>query len=1460
MNRSGSPSFFLRFNQRREEIDSLVALQCQKHTDIKMPIDLQTIVEAKDRIGAVKLGGLQTLILKVINVVIKIFNSNFNRIDDILTSNRMAQLLHKKYSEILQPNGMEYPSQIRDSDIKAHVQTGLHYLQEIQFHLIEKLLVDFDQKTADAPSEILLKEFKALPKFLRELMATAVKERYNASVKDQPQLLREQSCGSSVLEEVTQLVHTQAEAYHQLNASQPSDDQKGLHTVIAKNDKIFAHRRGNKSAIYDVSTESVLGDIPKSILDEPITVTMVGVEYAGLIKQGGLAEAIEGMSRGIKEQNKGNRVKLIFPMYSHLPESVRLQLTTPEVHQGKEGDYNVYRLDIDGVECYFIEDPSFVLKGEKPNIYGPHTESQSTRFTKFSELAAELIWDQGDTDVIHLHDWHVSGVGLKLKKDHQNEWESGEMPPILFTFHNNNRCSQGRIYQGAYNYSPVVSGYLRSGITEKNDNLFVSTLMAADAVTTVSEMFGLESQQADYGEGVSFAVRQAAKVGKLVGIINGTNTSRWNPATDPQLTNWVDLSSGAPASLAYSPEDDDILEKKAKVREQLQLWTKQYMPHVKVDFSKPLVTYVGRFDSSQKGLDKFDEAIKSTLANGGQFIVMGMGEDPEATKILDRLEKKYPEGVLFVRDYKDPNGRIHYQQGNAERPGMGSLVRAASDFIFVPSKFEPCGLVQFEGWLFGSLAIASNTGGLADTVIPPEKDGEAFNGFLFERKGNQSTSAATVITKSLQFWNSQSPESKKAIMRRLMTEGKKYGWDSSPRGLTPSEKYRFAYENARRRAIYRGSTERTSFKLDALARKILVNPMSAGSPSSEEVYMQKLYEEGLDSAGLCRRFQKLNYAHRAAAPSPYGVQVNHKMYEEYGAFYSDDTTRFKVYAPHAHTVRLRLFDENENLSTEVPMHKDAQGNWSSTVAALKPNQRYQYVINGKTKVDPFGRSHIPSSNPDKPPYSLVQPTSFDWSDSQWMHTRVKEMGKPKPMSIFEFHPTAWKRKDQKPLNYRELADELVKHCKEAGYTHVEPMGILEHYHEGSWGYQAYGYYAPNSRLGSPEDFKYLVDHLHQNGIGVIIDWVPAHFAKDSTGLTDFDGTHLYESSGWGYLFSIRRWFFSYGSKHFDYKQKHVREFLLSSAAYWLKEMHVDGLRVDCVRSMLNSEDPDSAKLFMRDLNSVVHEHGDGAITIAEEYSGDTTITRPSWLGGLGFDMKWHVGLMRGFMDYFRTSPSQRKSRYNALKEAIQSDNFHKQVMVLSHDQLVNQGLINLTKGLSDASKLSNLKAMLSLMMCLPGKKLFFMGNDTANALPWNGMLANSDNFSDPSNEKVEPKKMMWRLHEIYKKHKEFWELDDNERDLEWIRDPLKHVHAYRRVSSDGNQSACLHNFTDQERTFTVSCSADAAVHPEEIFNSDSHEFGGLGRTNTKIRLIEGVAGKYYTVTIPPLTTLIIKEK
>lgn len=773
-------------------------------------------------------------------------------------------------------------------------------------------------------------------------------------------------------------------------------------------------------AIFEVSTDRLVQEFSPEILKKPIHVTMVGVEYAGLVKEGGLSEALEGLSVGMKKQHADNHVRLIFPKFSILPQNVCQKLETApcqDYYDSNGERFSVFTTEIDGVECCFVDHPSFLLTQPKPSIYGPNETEMKTRFAKFSQLASDLLPQLGKTDIIHLHDWHVAGVAIKYKKDHLQDWEEGKTPPIVFTFHNNSRASQGRFFQSVYNYDPIIQGLIQAGIASNNTNAFVDTLQIADSATTVSPTFALESQAIDTGEGVSFAVREAAEKGKLFGVINGSNPKRWDSSSDGQLKQWKEVDTQESLDLTFSHDSPDILEKKQACKAQLTKWVRATFPNNSFDETKPLVTFIGRFDSYQKGLDKLDEAIQATLETGGQFVCMGSLEDPQATALLDKLEKKY-EGkeVLFIRDYKDPNGRFHYQQGNSERQGIGSIVRAASDFLFIPSSFEPCGLVQFEGWLFGSLAIGSRKGGLADTIIPPGQGQSTYNGFLFDRNGRDATSCGAVLRMALQSWALCDDAEKRATISRIMRDGKKYSWTEAPYGYSPVEKYRFVYENAKKMAGIRARERRIKKRvnLPALLRRQASQKPTSKANILEERYMSLRKRADVRFADIEKTYFSVPESFRMQLPLPYTQGVRFREYERFGAHHFDDHTHFEVFAPGASTVSVRIVGQE----TLYPMSKEEDGSWSVDCPDIEVGTGYQYVVNDKIKIDPYGRRTVPSFEIGKPPCSVVESSSpYEWNDEEWITQRVQSAGQSKPMSTYEVYPTAWRKKDGRYLNY-----------------------------------------------------------------------------------------------------------------------------------------------------------------------------------------------------------------------------------------------------------------------------------------------------------------------------------------------------------------------------------------------------------------------------------------------------------
>ncbi|MCB1134841.1 MAG: glycogen/starch synthase [Chlamydiia bacterium] len=538
-------------------------------------------------------------------------------------------------------------------------------------------------------------------------------------------------------------------------------------------------------------------------LIDPLNVTFVAAECSHVLKQGGLAEAVFGLAHALTQQHPENKVRLIMPLYDGISDELKTQLQLRKEHTLFQSDgaaAEIWKTTINGVRFYFVERQDETFRTGGSSIYGPDDVVQGERFACFADAAACLLRELADkTDVIHLHDWHAAGVAPILKTRFADDWKEGRIPPVVFTFHNNNRAAQG-----VYDYPERLRSLQRYGVADGHSNLFVEALRIADGVTTVSETFALESQRPDLGASVQSEVNAAAAQGKLAGILNGSNPQLWNPETDAQLRDWIDPTTGAAIDLSYGPQCS-IPAQRHVIRSQLQSFLSVHAPHVRIDLSKPLITYVGRYDAYQKGLDMFEPAIEAALANGAQFIAMGSQEDPRATEILDRLQRKYPNGVWIIRDKKGADGRYEWQHGTDQRPGIGSLVRAATDFTFVPSEFEPCGLVQFEGWLFGNLVIASQTGGLGDSV---KESGPEFNGFLFPRRDRwlsdtQRQLVKDSVQRALDYYAHLDDHARAELSQRVMQDARAYSWNSSAYGLSPVEKYRLVYAAAKARAAKR---------------------------------------------------------------------------------------------------------------------------------------------------------------------------------------------------------------------------------------------------------------------------------------------------------------------------------------------------------------------------------------------------------------------------------------------------------------------------------------------------------------------------------------------------------------------------------------------------------------------------------------------------------------------------------
>ena len=1428
-----------------------------------------------------RLSNLYKTFLKIGSFFQSIFQNKTSYFQKILKLDELSTFLQKKHVEILNYQTLDsikidLSSFQKNANLSEGIKIGLLELEKYQINLYStslqkaKKLLQKRSLTPDDQKAI----FTNLPYMIQQRVLEYGKS-LGLDLEAIPANL--QTVVRTKNSKNKSFIKTLELSYH----NQIKDLERSLtekkEKILGQNDISFDDNTQLTSDRYviDCSTDKLTNSLRSGFLKKPIHVAMVAVEYSGLVKEGGLAEAVEGLSKGLKESHPSNKVTVVYPKFSNLPPSVTSKLGACTTHLTAENEpYRVYTYLLDNVEIKLIDHPAFTLPEGHRSIYGPDELHQQERFAVFNLLATDYLLKTEKPDIIHLHDWHSAGILSKIKKDHQEAWESGQVPPVIFTFHNNNRASQGRAVNTPYSYKPVIEGYIKKGILGAKENLFVKTLQEADVVTTVSETFALESQQLKYGEGISFATRQAAKHGKLFGIINGTNPYRWNPENDSTLKTWKNLATNEPLDLSYGPMSDNILEKKALIKQQLGLWIDKYLKQEEgrkftFDPTKPLITYVGRFDSYQKGLDKLEEAIESTLKHGGQFICMGMGEDSGAKQILDNLEKKYKDGVLFIRDFKDASGKIHYQQGDSTRPGVGSLIRACSEFIFVPSRFEPCGLVQFEGWLFGSLAIGSKTGGLADTIKSAEKHADKFNGFLFCREGVTDKTCSACIENALNFWKLRSDEEKNSIFKRLIEEGRKYGWDSSPEGFSPLEKYRFVYELARKSAKQRRFSKKALTSVQDL--KLLPYDRVSEFTKQEEEYLYHFYNAdqlGISAEKLKDIFNSLPSYSQQVLPDPFGKGVHFKQYKIFGNSYdaTHKTTRFALSAPYAKSVVLQLFDESEQLVAEHAMKKDDHGCWIlPSVTSTYPRQRYLYKINNEQKLDPFGRGVIPSKSSKNLQYSVITEEKHTWNDKAWMSARKASSTVKKPLSIFEVHPTTWLKKDDGSyLNYRELAPYLVKHAKNHGFSHIELMGILEHPDERSWGYQPTGFFAPNHRMGSIDDLKWMIDYLHQNNVGTILDFVPGQFADDSIGLKNFDGSSHFEPSLIKKFLSLQYWFYHFGGNHFDLNKKHVRDFLISSAHFWLKEMHIDALRVDCVAGLLHADNKSTnSKNFLKDLNAIIHKETPGAISIAEDFSSDPLILRDLSSDGLGFDYRWDPTWTHFALEHFNQKqllPSKKNDQL--IKKALSTPEHERQIGFYSHDQ-TKQAKAQFHSTLSELTldqRIKRIQSFLAFLISSNRNFLLFSGLEQLNINPWDLWIGSTKSFSSIPDAKQEQIKQMLSALSQIKTQEKALALDTKDITA-FLEDPKMIVQAYRKTH-DNSSIVILHNLTEQERkSFVIKVKKQEGVttSPVQIFSSSDSFLKESSRQPLKISTQDD--GEYisYQVDVPAETTLIIKE-
>ena len=583
----------------------------------------------------------------------------------------------------------------------------------------------------------------------------------------------------------------------------------------------------------------------------------------------------------------------------------------------------------------------------------------------------------------------------------------------------------------------------------------------------------------------------------------------------------------------------------------------------------------------------------------------------------------------------------------------------------------------------------------------------------------------------------------------------------------------------------------------------------------------------------------------------FGEGTHYEIYKLMGAHPTTqrgkDGVYFAVWAPHAESVSVvgdfNKWDPDKN----VMKCDNDMGIYQLFVPKVREGDLYKFCITtykGKLlfKADPYANyaEHRPGTA------SCVYDISkFKWGDSVWMKKRLEFNEKKDAMSIYELHPGSWKkhpinnRDEDGFYNYRELAHSLADYIKEMGYTHVELMGIAEHPYDGSWGYQVTGYYAPTSRYGTPEDFQYFVNYMHKNKIGVILDWVPAHFPKDAHGLADFDGTPTYE-----YADPRKGEHPDWGTKVFDYGKNEVKNFLIANALFWIQEYHIDGLRVDAVASMLYldygrdagqwipnkyGENKNLEAIeFFKHLNSVVLGKNKGTVMIAEESTAWPMVTGKAEEGGLGFSLKWNMGWMHDFLEYMKLDPYFRKYNHHKMTFSMSYAYSEKYVLVLSHDEVVHLkcSMINKMPGLGQ-DKFENLKAGYSYMFGHPGKKLLFMGQEFGQFQEWSE-ARELDWFllAEPEHQQLQA--YVKELLTLYKKYPALYANDDNQEGFEWINadDAARSIFSFVRKSPTGrNNLLFVINYTPVARE-DYRVGVPKRKQYKLILNSKDPRFGG----------------------------------
>lgn len=587
---------------------------------------------------------------------------------------------------------------------------------------------------------------------------------------------------------------------------------------------------------------------------------------------------------------------------------------------------------------------------------------------------------------------------------------------------------------------------------------------------------------------------------------------------------------------------------------------------------------------------------------------------------------------------------------------------------------------------------------------------------------------------------------------------------------------------------------------------------------------------------------------------------------------------FRVWAPNARSVSV-VGDWNEWERDSNPMTPLEGGVWEAYIPDLAPYELYKYSVESasgelRLKADPYG---VHMETRPGTASKLFELSGYEWGDGDWMRAHHAKQASPlkQPMNIFEVHLGSWRRYDDGNFfSYTKLADELIPYVQELGYTHVELMPVSEHPYDGSWGYQVTGYYAPTSRYGTPHDFMTFVDRLHQAGIGVILDWVPAHFPKDEPGLYEFDGTYCYE-----YADRNKREHESWGTRVFDYGKPEVLSFLISNAVYWLTEYHVDGLRVDAVASMLyldydrqgrewtpnrfGGRENLEAVSFLRQLNEAVYAEHPQALMIAEESTAWPLVTKPAGDGGLGFNLKWNMGWMNDTLQYMALDPIFRAYNHDKVTFSFYYAFSENYILPVSHDEVVHgkRSLLDKMSGTYE-QKFAGMRAYLAFMMAHPGKKLLFMGQEFGQFREWD--FQNELDWSLLTFETHRKlREFVQTLNRFYLAQSPLWE-NEGEEGFSWLSndDYQQNIIAFCRSDDSGRMLVAVCNFAPVKREeYRIGVPFPGKF--TEVLSSDEKAYGGSGVTNGVVSSKKiSMHGREHSIvlTVPPLATVIFEAK